>query len=254
MSHICGGFPRNYLLNLQNVSRGLLSTINQGILTEVSSDSVNLTVCRPGIPDPVTPPTCSTWVDIQDSLISTSDDPDEQGYLVTLERTIYCIIQTQTNLGFALRAQFERFLCIIRSIESRIDSIHCIDKCKELIGDLFCLLIQLLLQLISVVTEAATLVYFADCANNTGEKTTATLFECIACDFVNELCTLEKLLPELSSIVIAFISCDMECCTPCYTASSAPVKNRPLCPPDMMHNPRSNPYHGHGCNCGCKKD
>lgn len=258
----CGTFPANYLQNLEYVSRRLLDIINSQILTPKFDSEIPFTdSCVPGTREDAKRLSCTTWVAIKDLLISTSDEPDNQGYLRTLERNIACIIDTESELGFGLRSQFERFLCIIRSIISRIDSIHCISKCEEVVGDLFCLLVQLLLQLISVVSKAATLIYFADCANNTGEKTTATFFECIACDFVNELCALEKLLPELSAIVVAFISCDMECCTPCYTASSAPVKNRPLCPPKMMHHPRPNPCHGHngnGCNCscdpGCKKN
>jgi hypothetical protein len=251
----CGNYVVGYIQNLKFVSQGLLNIINGNLLqgTTTPAAPINMNPCPTAtLPSHVFD--CTDWVAIKDLLISASDEPDNTGYLLTLEQTLNCIIQNVTSMSFGLRAQFERFLCLVRSIESRIDSIHCISTCEEVIGDLLCLLVELLTQLISVVSKAATLVYYADCANNPTNcnRSIPAFFECMVCAFVNELCELEKLLPELSAIVMAFIACDMQNCTPCGTATCAPVKTRPICPPKMMHGPKPTPGHGPkpgGCEC-----
>jgi len=164
-------------------------------------------------------------------------------------------------MNYGLKAQFERFKCLCQSLTARIEGIRCNDSCDDIIGDLLCLLIQLLTKLISAVSKAATLVYYADCVSDTTDccrKRIVVFFECMTCDFVNDLCELEKLSNELNAILIAFIAFDMQNCTPCGTAKCAPVKQRPMCPPNMMncgchgHKP---PYgYGHKPGgCGCNK-
>lgn len=256
----CGTYNQFYLENLAYVSNSLLDVIYGSNVLGVSPISHDLsTSCLGSSTPPSNVFDCDDWVAIKQLLISPSDDPDNVGYLLTLCDTLACIIENVT-MSYGLKAQFERFRCLCESIESRVDSIHCISRCEEVIGDLLCLLIQLLTKLISAVSKAATLVYYAQCANNPTNcnRSIPAFFECMTCDFVNDLCELEKLVPELSAIVMAFIACDMQNCTPCGTAACAPVKPRPICPPNMMHGccHGSRPNYGHGqnsCGCGCNK-
>ncbi|HSQ90090.1 hypothetical protein [Romboutsia sp.] len=260
---ICGQYTVPYIQNLEYVSQGLLNIINGQILPGITPAApIFIGDCEDLPTDDSQVFDCDDWIRIKDLLIKLSDDPaDTEGLLLTLCNNLVCIIET-VPMNYGLKAQFERFRCLCESLESRIDSIHCIRKCEEVIGDLLCLLIQLLTKLISVVSKAATLVYYADCVFNQKpcDKTIPTFFECMTCDFVNDLCELEKLVPELSAIVMAFISCDMENCTPCGTAKCACVKPRPICPPNMMHGcchghkpPYGYGYKPGGCGCGYKK-
>lgn len=78
----------------------------------------------------------------------------------------------------------------------------------------------------------------------------------MACGFVNNLCELEKLIPEIRAIVVGFATCDMQKCTHCYTEPSVPRKTGPICPQNMMSN--CNNYNSgypcqNSCGCSCKK-
>lgn len=256
----CNFFPKEYIDELRYVSTNLLGIINTQIL--IGSDlGDGIVTCNAPNNQPATVFDCDRWVIIKDLLISSSDEPDNTGFLLTLERTLNCIIGdvTAVPMSLGLRAQFERFRCLVQAIESRIDSIHCISTCEEVIGDLLCLLIKLLTQLISAVSKAATLVYYAQCANSTitgtnGNTSVLVFFECIACDFINDLCELENLLKELNDIIIAFVACDMQNCTPSGTAASCtPQKHRHMYPYNMIY--KSNYGRGqNSCGCGYNKE
>ncbi len=266
---LCGKYVKKYLGNLEYVSNGILGIINEHILpNEIVNAPYDITddkcVCLPICNDTETP-TCLTtdsskvfdcvlWQEIKNHLIVVSNEPDDtQGYLVVLCHTLRCILKNTPNINHGFAAQVERLLCLCESLETRLDSICCNNKCPEIIGDLLCLLIQILTKLVSTISKVSVLVYYSQCDINptTGNRVIASFFDCMVCDFVNDLCELEKLIPELSAIVIAFATCNMQSCTPCYTASSTPKRVRPICPTNMTG---SNNYHGQNCGgCGCKK-
>lgn len=261
----CGTYVIPYLKNLEYVSDRLLGIINEHILPDlydgcpaiILTDSCDcLPICDScdGITDVFN---CVLWKTIKDHLIiMSSDSYDPQGYLAVLSQTLKCVLSNVSYLNHGFAAQLERFLCLVQSLETRLDSICCNNKCPEIIGDLLCLLMQILTKLISAVSKVSTLLYYSECQSkstySTGNKVVMSFFECMVCDFVNDLCELEKLIPELSAIVIGFATCDVQSCTPCYTASSTPRKVRPVCPPNM-NNGYNNGYGQNYGGCNCKK-
>ncbi|RDY24984.1 hypothetical protein CHF27_001935 [Romboutsia maritimum] len=267
----CGKYYGEYIGNLEYVSSQLLGIINGNILPALPSTGFPVDVKDPrGVCVSTYTPKdsvvfdCTIWNTIKEKLINSSEESGEvatTGILVYLCDTLDCILKRTVGLNYGFAAQLERFLCLCESLETRLDSICCNGKCPEVIGDLLCVLMQILTKLISAVSKAAVLVYYATCDINptTGNTVIATFFECMLCDLINDLCELEKLIPELSAIVIAFATCDMQKCTPCYTAPCAPKKVRPICPPNMMHygnNGYGQNYGGccgSGCCGGCNK-
>ena len=264
----CGQYITEYIGNLEYVSSQLLGIINGIILPPIPTgvpftvkDSTGICVAT-STPVASVVFDCSIWDTIKEKLINSSEESSEittTGILVYLCDTLSCILKNTTGLNYGFAAQLERFLCLCESLETRLDSICCNAKCS---GDLLCLLMQILTNLISSISKAATLAYYATCDINptNGNTVIASFFECMVCDFINDLCDLEKLIPELSAIVIAFATCDMQKCTPCYTAPCAPKKVRPICPPNVMMNYGNNGYGqnyggscGSGSCCGCNK-
>lgn len=260
----CGKYRKQYAGNLEYVTEGLLDILNKNILKdELKETPFNLLddkcECKdfPSSDDrDARVFDCALWTQIKNKLIILSSDPnDKDGLLFVLDQTIKCILAKTPNINHALAVQLERFLCLVESLSTRIDSVCCNDKCPEIIGDLLCLLLQMLTELISAVSKLAVLTYYARCDVNpsTGNKVIVSLFECLLCDFINDLCELERLIPELSAIVVGFATCDMQMCTPCYTTPSTPRKVRPICPPYMMHNNGGFNKPHHCGSCGCKK-
>ncbi|MBC5997867.1 hypothetical protein EAI30_13145 [Romboutsia ilealis] len=257
----CGEYKRQYVGNLEYVTEGLLYIINDKILTnelpgtpfDTTDDNCNCTTSEETDNRNAKVFNCVQWTQIKNDLIDINSNPnDTKGLLPILFQTIRCTLVNTPNINHAFAAQLERFLCLVESLSTRIDSVSCNNKCPEIIGDLLCLLLQILTELISAVSKLAVLIYYSGCNINasTGNKEIASLFECLLCDFINNLCELERLIPELSAIVVGFATCDMQMCTPCYTTQSTPKKLRPICPPHMMNNGGFNrPYNCGGCCC-----
>lgn len=268
----CGNYIKEYIGNLEYVSNGILGLINTKILpldTIIGSDpnkknapfDITSSTCVCVDPTTLSKGTttvfdCTLWETIKNSLVIVSgDSTDTQGYLVVLCQTLKCILKNTANINHGFAAQLERFTCLCESLETRLDSVCCNNKCPEIIGDLLCLLMQILTKLISAVSKAAVLVYYAECSSQpiaTANKIVSSFFDCMVCDFVNDLCELEKLIPELSSIVIGFATCDIQSCTPCYTSPSAPKRVRPMCPPNTISGGNCR-YGQASSGCICKK-
>lgn len=279
----CGRHVIAYINNMGWVAQGLTDIINEQLL--------GLTVPAAGLApiditdddcecDPICPATgvqpvgclpteastvfnCVLWNDIKEVLINPSTTPaTTPAYIPLLCQTLRCFLEQTPRIGFGVAAQIERFLCLAESLNTRLDSVSCNNNCPELVGDLFCLLLQILGRLFAAVTKASTLMYYNDCDINpiNGNQIVQSFIQCIACDFINDLCELEKLIAEISALVVGFATCDMQNCTPCYTAPSVPKKVRPICPPAMM-NPYGGayggaygsgyPYQGKSCGCNC---
>ena len=276
----CLTYVTGYISNFEYISQGILNIINQHILPDLNpieyievleKDEEGNCVCKPicieedeeGCLETADANVfnCVTWGLINKKLIvpSEEDAEEEHGFLPMLCRTLECLLKNTPNLNHGFASQLERFLCLCKSLETRLDSVCCNSKCPELIGDLLCLLMQILTKLISTITKAATLVLYSnpkpvsdECPINK-RITISAFIECMLCDFINDLCELEQLVPELSAIVVGFATCDAQSCTPCYTASNVPRKVRPICPTNIS-NPGMNYKSGHGYGgCGCKR-
>ena len=252
-STACGTYVVEYLGNLEYVNRGLLEIINTIILPDetrngtliapydITDENCNcFSICLEGKVtncvsiEEATVFNCATWNTIKNLLLNQSTEAeDDGGYLNVLSQTIRCLLRMFTNGNFGFAAQIERFLCLVDSLIIRLTSVSCNSNCPEIVGDLLCLLMQILTRLISIIAKVSTLAYYYDCATttniSTSNRTITTFFECMACDFINDLCELEKLVADLSAIVVGFATCDMQRCTPCYTAPSAPRKVRNVC-------------------------
>lgn len=255
-------FIKEYIGNLEYVSNGLLSIINTNIL--IGSSPIYTPVkntdgsCIPLLPNTdVTLFDCSKWQIIKNLLVvnSGTNTAPKPGYLEILCDTLDCITKNVTGLGHGLASQFERFACLCKSLRDRLDCIVCNASCPEILGDFLCLLLQILTKLISAISKGASLVYYADCdrTSATAHSIVVAFFDCIACDFVNDLCELERLANELNAIVIGFATCNLQQCTPCYVAPCAPKKVRPTCPTNNMNDGYGRPRQN-CCNCnkGCK--
>lgn len=275
----CGSYVQEYIGNMEYITQGILDIINEIILSPETgpNDITNrfcecLPICQ--TTGETTGETtrcvneklatvfnCETWEQIKDLLIDVSSlTSDEGGYIPLLCQTIKCFLARATKIKYGFAAQMERFLCLAESLNTRLDSVSCNSQCPELVGDLLCLLMQILTKLMTSVSKAATLMYYSNCDINVidGNRVIGSFFECMVCDFVNDLCELERLIPEISAIVIGFATCDMQECTPCYTAPSIPRKVRPMCPPNLMSSGNNSgyPYQRQGgcsCGCGCSK-
>lgn len=258
-------FIKEYVGNLEYVSNGLLSIINSNIL--IGSSPIYTPIkntdgsCISEVDDTnITIFDCSTWQIIRNLLVvnsGSSTDP-KPGFLEILCNTLDCITKNVTGLGHGLASQFERFACLCKSLRDRLDCVVCNVSCPEILGDFLCLLLQILTKLISAVSKAASLVYYADCDRTSvnANSIVVAFFDCMACDFINDLCELERLANELNAIVIGFATCNLQQCTPCYVAPSAPKKVRPTCPTNMMNGKydcgcRPRPSCGCNCNKGC---
>lgn len=274
----CGTYVVEYLENLECVSSGLLDIINYHIL-HVKSGSNDITeseyACPPVCKGYKTtncvkrcdakPFDCEDWDTIKNLLSHQSTCSHyKDGYLNILSQTIKCLLGDLDNGNFGFAAQIERFLCLIDSLIIRVDSVYCNKDCPEIIGDLLCVIMQILTKLISAIAKVSTLAYYYDCATSgtvaNRNKVISSFFECMSCDFINDLCELEKLIHDLRAIVVGFATCDMERCTPCYIATSAPRKVRSICCLEdtsktdysSLSASMQSPYHTQG-GCSCKK-
>lgn len=273
----CGNYVVGYVSNLEYVSQNLLSIINTIILPDLAgAGPYDVTdancdcypICPTGDPNCLSTSLatvfdCTDWQQIIERLTNESTVGTEAGLLKILSQTLKCTLGTLNNGNFGFAAQIERFLCLVDSLIIRLDSVSCNSNCPEIVGDLLCLIIEILTNLISAIAKATTLIYYYNCATSTDistrNKVISTFFECMACDFINDLCELERLISELSAIVVGFATCDIQRCTPCFTASSAPRKVRNICCPSNIQQskcgcsvPMLSPYQS-SSGCACKK-
>ena len=252
-------FIKEYIGNLEYVSNGLLSIINNNIL--INSKSTYTPTKNVGENCiSVTPNTnvtlfdCSKWKVIKNLLLVNSEptlassQPSSQskpGYLEILCNTLDCVIKNVDQLGHGLASQFERFACLCKSLKNRLDGLVCNTNCPDILGDFLCLLLQILTKLISAICKGLSLIYYSGCYRSaSANSVVVSFFDCMACDFINDLCALEKLTNELNPIIIGFTTCNLQQCTPCYVAPCAPKKVRPMCS-------LNTPNYGFRPNCGC---
>ena len=254
-------YSSNYVGNLKQLSIDFLSIINNQILMGVEATNVPQIECDPGETVDIMKFDCTKWCEIQTLLVPVvCNEEDQTGFLLTLRETIACILETVDSLDYGTKSQLERLRCVVATLEARVRTVCCLPSCEEVIGDLLCVLIQLLTTLISISSKLATIVYYANCAA-TEDKVSKAFVDCIICEFINDICELERLSQELMAVSQAFVACSMKMCTPCTVAPNAPVKSRPMCPPGLMNNGMNNGRYGqswgmnrpNGCkSCGCK--
>lgn len=246
--------------NPTNVER--LTFISQGLLDIVNKKIIELPTTTTLPPTSIaTTFNCTTWENIKHSLVSYVDDEIiPPGYLDNLYTTIGNILNDTSvcNLSYGYSAQLERLQCVVNALRIRLVSVACNSNCPDVVGDLLCFLVTFLNQLINVVNKLSTLTYYACCT----DKVSTSFFNCLVCEFVNDITDLDSFVSELSAIVVAFASCDIQNnCSPCYTAKCAPKKTRKIvmqtqtqyipCPPQNMNILGNNSC---GCNDGGYSD
>ncbi len=242
-------FPKNFVDELRWVSEKLLSVINVDILIGSGPGDGSIDCNLPGNTN-ITSFDCGKWCSIRAILSNPACQDTNEDYLQDLIDALHCVL-SNVDLDYGIKAQIKRFKCLVEILKVRINSIACVAQCEDIIGDLLCILIQVLTALISAVSKVATMVYYADCYDES--RIAKSFIDCISCDFVNDLCELERLLDELIAVANAFNVCFMDSCTPCTVAPSVPPKRRPVCPPPMMHGGHHGPksqYNG-SCKPGC---
>lgn len=253
MATTCETFPNKYIKNLKYITTSLQSIIDNHILID-SGPAESPSNC-----DTSTPPAkifdCEQWCKIRALLSNPDCEPtDTVNYLQALIDTLDCILGNVDSLDYDIKAQIKRFKCVVNYLRVRINSICCVEEqsCQDIVGDLLCVLMQVLTTLISATSKIATIVYYANCAKS-GNRVASVFINCLICDFVNDVCELERLLEELMAISNAFNSCFMDSCTPCTISPCAPPKRRPMCPPSIMNNPKPqfSGYKRPGCGCDC---
>lgn len=174
--------------------------------------------------------------DIQDFLAALPADPPAGGLctIVTTEATealadlldglANCILDEfpagNTALPLGFRAQIERLVCIIRLLANRVRAITCPDAadCLEILNEVLCVLVEALAILIGIVIKLIVLLSFLGDDDN--------FFECLVCSLIGEITCLEESVRDLSCLIIALISCDIEECTPCFVPTAAGKRPR----------------------------
>lgn len=237
-----------------------LTYISQGLLNIVNNTIIKLPTTLPFPPTSLsTPFNCSTWENIKHSLVSyVDDDVIPPGYLDKLYNTIDDILNNTSvcNLSYGYAAQLERLQCVVNALRIRLISVACNSNCPDVVGDLLCFLVSFLNQLINVVNKLSTLTYYACCT----DTVSTSFFNCLVCEFVNDITDLDSFISELSALVVAFASCDIQSnCSPCYTAQCAPKKTRKVvmqtqaqyipCTPQNMNQSGCNNCGSNDCGC-----
>lgn len=125
------------------------------------------------------------------------------------------------DLPFGFLAQIERLTCIIRLLADRVRAITCPndERCLDLLYEILCVLVEALAVLVGIVIKLITLGTFLALDDN--------FFECLACSLIGEISLLEESVKDLSCLIIALISCDIEDCTPCYVPTQPGRRPRP---------------------------
>jgi hypothetical protein len=124
------------------------------------------------------------------------------------------------DLPLGFRAQIERLVCIIRLLANRIRAIACPDaeECLAILNEVLCVLVEALAILIGIVIKLIVLdTFLADDDN---------FFECLVCSLIGEITALEESVKDLSCLIIALISCDIDECTPCFVPTTAGKRPR----------------------------
>lgn len=103
-----------------------------------------------------------------------------------------------------LKKALERALDLCRCLAQTLRSISCIDGACHLVGKLFCILLQVILLVVSIIVKILVLLAFCK-DNDTCNDVNSSFCDCLICDLERELDDIQKLIEELGDLAIAFV-------------------------------------------------
>lgn len=103
-----------------------------------------------------------------------------------------------------LRKQLVRALELCQCLSQTIETISCIDCAFYLVGKLFCLLLEIILAIVSIIAKILLLLTICD-EKCTSDKVRGSFCGCVICELEKELDEIEELIEELTDLAIAFI-------------------------------------------------
>jgi hypothetical protein len=129
----------------------------------------------------------------------------DRGILGFLSRILEELIESGLIENCSLKEELERALKLNSCLTDAIRQVNCDDKHESLVGELFCVLLQLILLILSIIAKIIILIIFCNrsCCNLSGVS--SSFCKCLTCDLSKELDQVEKLIDELREIAIEFI-------------------------------------------------
>lgn len=138
----------------------------------------------------------------------------DNGILNELSEELESLMDSNYVKNCKLREELKRAFRLSECLAEAIRQISCNDNCEFLVGKLFCLLVQIILLIISIIAKIIILLIFcSDCISCNDEKDVRSSFcDCLICDLEKELDEIEELIDELIKLAIAFIKCGSKKC------------------------------------------
>lgn len=229
----------------QNDLLGLLSNIddqidnfNFGLADKAKLYQGEETLIQaPGIPavkgKGITP--CQIW-DIIKGLLVGFPLFFTDGILNELYELLEDIIEDDDITNCKLKEQLENALEILDELIDTVETLNCVGKCEELVGKLFCIVVELILEMVEIIAKIIILLIFC---NNCGMecsskgKVTYNFCKCLTHELAEELCDFEELIEKLNDLAMDFIEC-------------TPGKDHKYC--DKKH------HHQHQCGCQSERE
>lgn len=171
-----------------------------------------------------------------------------EGILDELYETLEEITQDDDITNCKLKGELEKALDILEELIDVIETLNCIDRCEELVGKLFCILVELILEIIEIIAKIIILLIFCNSCGmecSSQGKVAYNFCKCLTHELSEELCDLDDLIEELSELATDFIECTQE--GGHHHCDDKPGHHHCNCKPD--HNKDK-----HKCECGCKCD
>ncbi|WP_024621294.1 hypothetical protein [Metaclostridioides mangenotii] len=133
------------------------------------------------------------------------DYSSDRGILGFLSRVLEELIESGLIENCSLKEELERALKLNRCLADAIRQVNCNDRHESLVGELFCVLLQLILLILAIIAKIIILIIFCNrsCCNLGGVS--SSFCKCLTCDLSKELDQVEKLIDELREIAIEFI-------------------------------------------------
>lgn len=224
----------DYKANLESYSSDLMKLLN-GINQQIALEEAYQQFFTP----------CDLWALIKYILVGgscyTTEFTDEikaaivnDGILDRICDDLRDLLRDGNIQNCALKEQLKRALKICRCLADTLRTINCNDKCRGLVGKLFCILVKLILLIVAIIAKI--LILLAFCNNGSmscQDKLAAAFCNCLICDLSKELDQVEDIIDELSKLAIAFIKCTMKNCRPCndhkYDNCKCDNKNNNCC-------------------------
>lgn len=142
----------------------------------------------------------------------------QNGVLDDICEILKCILLSDTVKNCELKKQLIKALQLCECLAQAIKHTNCYYDMEQLIGRLFCLLVQIIISVLSIIAKIISLLILCrgNCGNfftgcNNGEVL-SSFCKCLICDLENELDQIENLIDELNQIAVMFAICRWKKC------------------------------------------